>query len=370
MNNALYRLAVLPVALFLYGCDSGGINDVKSSVNYRVDSTMTIGTAFDTRTDCINGFWSEEKDNKKRTLVSYECTVSDAGVSVINDFLLRYPSGWLKASISHHRLTIDSSKEDEKNFDLIIKSLTQQAPLIQKYMNELRTAFEQDSLISSKLNFNQYLNRMISLTNSRDSGAVASACDSYGLVDRWSGVSKEYARESCLKHIYPVFEKYEKNVRRLSVPALYDYYQHLTSLTGEYDNEDTTTRVSEYMKETMDDYRARKADIPLTIRKNHEAIDRLNNAYKSTKERLNVSDVRLHYYWIVSEVDGVSQVGGDISFYKNNKSYRINISESGFDNFIRYAYQTYSSNEIPGYYPRAIFSEVRYDIDKEHENLT
>lgn len=370
MNNTLYRLAMLPAALFLYGCDSGGIDDVKSSVNYRVNSTMTIGTAFDTRTDCINGSWGAEKDNKKRTLVSYECTISDAGVSVINDFLLRYPSGWLEGSISHYRRAIDNSKDAEKNIDLIIKSLSQQNPLIQEYMNELRTAFEQDSVISSKLNFNTYLNRMISLTNSREPGVKATVCDGYDFVYTGSGVSEEYARESCLKNIYPVFEKYEKNVRRLSVPALYDYYQHLTRLTDAYANEDTMTRVIEYMKETMDDYRARKSGIPVNIRKNHEAIDRLNNAYKSTKERLNVSDVKLHYYWIVSEVDGVSQVGGDISFYKNNEHYRINISESEFDNFIGYAYQTYNSSEIPSYYPRAIFSEVRYDIDREHENLT
>ncbi|HHQ6589697.1 TPA: hypothetical protein ACSTLS_001242 [Serratia fonticola] len=63
----------LPLSLFfLTGCDDN-INNVKSTVYSSLNSTLNIGDAFKSRTDCIDGEWKEKKDSRERIIVSYEC---------------------------------------------------------------------------------------------------------------------------------------------------------------------------------------------------------------------------------------------------------------------------------------------------------
>ncbi|MDY9677161.1 hypothetical protein U0A81_24420, partial [Escherichia coli] len=64
MNMNIKYILPLVSSFIISGCDSDGISKVKSSIDYSIDDSMTIGKAFDTRSDCINGTWSEEEDSR------------------------------------------------------------------------------------------------------------------------------------------------------------------------------------------------------------------------------------------------------------------------------------------------------------------
>ncbi|PHI30967.1 hypothetical protein [Budvicia aquatica] len=73
------------LTITLASCDSGNINKVKDSVFYDIDTSMTIGKAFSTRTDCERGKWSEEKDARGRSIVTYTCSLPERYLEHVND---------------------------------------------------------------------------------------------------------------------------------------------------------------------------------------------------------------------------------------------------------------------------------------------
>ncbi|MDD0424765.1 hypothetical protein PS059_21070, partial [Shigella sonnei] len=80
MNINFKHILPLLSSFFISGCDSDGISKVKSFVYYDIDDSMTVGKAFDTRSDCINGTWSEKEDDRGRTIVTYTCDISESGL--------------------------------------------------------------------------------------------------------------------------------------------------------------------------------------------------------------------------------------------------------------------------------------------------
>ncbi|HDV2713967.1 TPA: hypothetical protein RHZ34_004020, partial [Escherichia coli] len=79
VNNLFKKgfiVSVPLISLIITGCDDN-INSVKSTVYSSLNSTLNIGDAFKSRSDCIDGKWEEKKDNRERIIVSYECSLPE-----------------------------------------------------------------------------------------------------------------------------------------------------------------------------------------------------------------------------------------------------------------------------------------------------
>lgn len=79
-HKAIYAALI---ALPLSACGNGAIDNVKKT-QFGDDATLTAGQALDHRKECKSTNWSSEKDDRGRTVVTYECVLRDVDGYVSN----------------------------------------------------------------------------------------------------------------------------------------------------------------------------------------------------------------------------------------------------------------------------------------------
>lgn len=352
MNMNIKYILPLVSSFIISGCDSDGISKVKSSIDYSIDDSMTIGKAFDTRSDCINGTWSEEEDSRGRTVVTYTCDISETGMKIINSEIIKGPESSLTGSIKNNNMEIDNINKSIEMYKQQASLIEQTRKLMIEHVRKLENAFNEDPKISNNINIEPYLNKMLNIEcHQRNEGYSCTTdeeCRPYmnGLFS--PNVSYDYLEESCQKHILPVYQSYIKNVLPLKskIKAI--------SFTGMFNY---CGRSSEECIKLIDDkfngFSSYNQKQTQKISFYEDLNTRKNKTLNECKKILNISDVKLKYYWRVTDTGGVDYLSGELTYRINgeNKSVAYN------NNLVKYAYVNYTEKQIPSNYVNSILNQ-------------
>lgn len=361
MNINFKHILPLLSSFFISGCDSDGISKVKSFVYYDIDDSMTVGKAFDTRSDCINGTWSEKEDDRGRTIVTYTCDISESGLKIINSAIMQEPEDKAEYSIAQNNNSIKSTNES-------LEEYKQKTPLVEKtkeviidHIRKLNSAFNEDPMIYSKLTISPYLDRMLYLKDHNDN-ALNEICGGYEYIQSadsysWRDVSEEYAKESCEKHIYKVYQSFKKNASPLITKNFPGFYERVPPCENA---DECIKKTNIYFDDNfLNIYKRSQDRAPQIIsdlkKHNIEIGEELNDCRK----KLNISDVKLTYYWFVTDTGGVDYLDGVLTYNFQGK----NRAENFHKQLLQYAYINYSKNQIPRDFVTSIKNSIYYKIE-------
>lgn len=76
-------ICVALIAVPLSACGNTAIDNVKKT-QFGDDATLTVGQALDHRKECDSVHWTSDKDERSRTVVTYECMLKNVDTYVAN----------------------------------------------------------------------------------------------------------------------------------------------------------------------------------------------------------------------------------------------------------------------------------------------
>lgn len=122
LNNAM-KVIALATVFGLVGCgDNEDIKSIKASVN-QADSSLTLGKAYETRTDCVGGKWSAEKDDRGRRFVTFKCDLSKEGLTIANSYVEEQQQKTLANSAAYLDRQIGAAQAKVKSVEPMLKAL-------------------------------------------------------------------------------------------------------------------------------------------------------------------------------------------------------------------------------------------------------
>ncbi|HCR8568591.1 TPA: hypothetical protein OPG27_004525, partial [Shigella sonnei] len=152
-------------------------------------------------------------------------------LKIINSAIMQEPEDKAEYSIAQNNNSIKSTNES-------LEEYKQKTPLVEKtkeviidHIRKLNSAFNEDPMIYSKLTISPYLDRMLYLKDHNDN-ALNEICGGYEYIQSadsysWRDVSEEYAKESCEKHIYKVYQSFKKNASPLITKNFPGFYERV-----------------------------------------------------------------------------------------------------------------------------------------------
>lgn len=343
-----FLLACVSTVL-LTACDSEAIKQVKESVNYNIDSTLTAGKAFETRSDCVNGSWEEGKDNRDRVIVSYHCELTPEALTITNDELQKRVAGTFSNVNNNLQFYLKNNsaqlKEAQDNFAFYDKV----SKILATSEAQLREAFKKDEVIANHLPFNTYLATMLGLSYMGGyAPTLDTACSADG-SNRNSDVDENYIAESCKKNIYPVYASYKQAIEALDREKQYDFFRNLYRSAEEYKYDDSD--VGKILLAEIEEYKQRSNK---TLQKTPQVISELQSQiadnvslFENLKADFAVRKVVLTQNWIVSDTGGVDIIDGSLTAQASDRELNVNLSGG---TLMPFAYHDYEKNEMPSFY--------------------
>ncbi|ELR0533391.1 hypothetical protein R3I79_003507 [Escherichia coli] len=358
--NFKYILPLLS-SFIISGCDSDGISKVKSFVYYDIDDSMTVGKAFATRSDCINGTWSEKEDDRGRAIVTYTCNISEVGLRIINSAIIKEPENRAEYHIEQNNNQIKSTNESLERYKQKTSLVEKTKELVIENIRKLNSAFNEDPIIHSKLTITPYLDNMLKLKDYNDN-ALNEICGGYIYTQyantySWRDVSEDYVKESCKKYIYQIYQSFKENASPLITKNFPSFYEVVPSYCENAD--ECIERTKSYFDEYFFNIHTKiKNSAPQTIsdleNKNIEIGKKLNECRKT----LNVSGVKLTYYWFVTDTGGVDYLDGLLTYNFQGENRVKNYHKQ----LLQYAYINYDKNQIPQDFVTSIKNVLFYKI--------
>jgi len=349
-------VSVLVSVFLLSACDSDGIESVKNGVNYDIDASLTTGKAFETRSDCQNGLWSESKDNRDRVIVNYVCNLSDVGLSIINDGI---SSRFIKSielmnGYINNKITSIDREVREKNDEMV--SLEKGSASIYKHVNDLHQQFLSNKL-HPELNYRGYLTDLLEVTRrGQEPINVEDLCrpsskntkNPMDVVNAGEVYQAEMA-DSCVKSISPIFISFYEDYHSLKVSLNYDVVRSLINLSSAdwVTDDDVLVQfhniLDEYKTSLNDNLKAlpiERAQLSDSLADN---IALQNNALP----KLAITSFMIEQHWIVSETGGVEVLDGGITIKTSNGEVKSTVPGGVL---LPFAYNDFKTNEIPRAY--------------------
>lgn len=124
----------------LVGCGDNNINAVKESYT-RFDNTLNLEQIFDHRKLCREVEWSEFKDDKGRSIVSYKCFLSGT-----QEYFEKLKSGHTKRAESRYEEAVTNAK---RRYDRQYDSIEYYSKEVEKYQSEKVDLESEQSRIKS-----------------------------------------------------------------------------------------------------------------------------------------------------------------------------------------------------------------------------
>lgn len=360
MDLKVKFLAVCMSVALLTACDSESIKQVKESVNYSIDSTLTTGKAFETRSDCINGTWDEAKDNRDRTIVSYHCEFTPQAISIINDELQKRLTGTFNYVKNDRLYMLKNYNDSLKNTQDSIALYDRFSQIFASAQAQLLEAYKKDEFAVNNLYFNDYVTSLLGLSymgGYRETLETVCNGDNYSRYSR--DIDEAYVAESCKKNMYPVFASYKKAIDALDRSNHYDFFMNLYNTANDNKNSDSDVgelvqaRISEYKQQSI----THQQDIPPRISEVESQLAENNTLLENAKPDFAVKKVTLTQNWIVSDTGGVDIINGALTAETNDREMETTVSGN---TLMPFAYADYTKDQMPSWYLvkiKALFDE-------------
>lgn len=386
--NRIFRIVLtIILTITLASCDSGNINKVKDSVFYDIDTSMTIGKAFGTRTDCEKGKWSEEKDTRGRSIVTYTCSLPERYLEHANDITF---SSLDKKITSHNQLIEKRIKDykkwkEEKNgrLELLINSKDKLESVINNYVSIINEV-EGSDLKELQRGTNGLVSGALYLSSDEQAGGNITSLDSFCKYDIRNLVPSIYTiiepteeekfRDICQK-AYQLHAEYLElykaaYLRTTDKDGVFkplfigsgeesinnQINKHLMPLNSNksinYDN-----IFSNRIKNYNENIELLSQDIDKSI---NSLIDK-EQVNKDKENVLKLENVKAYTKWMVTDSGGVELVSSEIASHYGNKTVTMTFNKP--KEAVALAYADFREDRIPTMYINAMKNSVQKDYD-------
>lgn len=368
MKQTKRRLIAAPLALsciaLLAGCD-GDVSAVKDQVYPGIDSSMRLGKALETRTDCENGKWDTYSDDRGRDVVRYTCTLPQLYLDTFkNKALAQYStpekekanSDALIVNIENRRNDVPRLKDYLlANYATLVTLNAADKDILEKASDSLFFINQGDKLNSDGV----YPAPDRESADAECQREQASSCDEFystqiSLVNLFNGLIKSLG--------------YNKDHTSFLIPTP-DEDVAESDISSDYDNKNLTGHFRQLIASLI------------SVQRPFLSSDSLNQSYSALITRINAETdkhitaqqkryaqwlqnynaivnnatftaVQEDFYWYINDNGDPVDNGGTLTFTRNGKSTTVQMKDS--DDYLAVAYQSFAPDSIPNIYLNAI----------------
>ncbi len=375
MNFRKRSLQVAPLALaslvLLTGCD-GKVSAVKKQIYPDIDSSMRLGKALETRTDCENGKWDSYSDKRGRDVVRYTCTLPQLYLDTFKSqalALAQFKSPEEEKNTSSQIITeLENKKNDvprlrnylQTNYSTLVALNTIDRGALQAASESLFSYFW-DPKPTQRLNSNGALPLPTRASSDAEcQKRQVSSCDAFynaetKLTELFNGLTKSLGYNKT--HIWFLMPDPEKNISDINVAINHSSDKGIISSFKELV---TTLLIKDQPLLSSDaisqGYSALIPEINEQIDHNiasqKENYHKWQQNYNQTAANATFSAVQEDFYWYIDDNGDPVDNGGTLTFTRNGKSTTVQMKDS--DDYLAVAYQSIPSDRIPNIYLNAM----------------
>lgn len=375
-------ISVPLIAVMLTGCDDN-INSVKSTVYGSFNTTLTVGDAFKTRTDCIDGKWGEDKDNRDRIIVSYRCDLPEKYLDFYNKKQIEEVSAFYLSSentinnrlkAAKNNLTNYKTMEsflEEKNDDMIelISKITKYQDTYGKYsadglFHEPSELSEVTSISDKKennrnLNKNNFCGVIFIEDEHNDKNINTERCDLlFDIHNKYISITNKsnLSNDDIFKNIDFVIMK--------SIPS--------TSFGNSDYGPETSTEVrikksikeyNSYHDESLKRFRGAIATTEKNIVVYNKILENIKDYRKKLERNISLKEAMSTTRWFVTKSGGVELIDSYLTFNVDGNDYKYLFQNPM--TAIEIAYHDFNNDQIPSLYINSMekyFGKLKHSL--------
>lgn len=376
MNITKRSLQFAPLALaslvLLTGCD-GNVGTVKDQIYPEIDSSMRLGKALETRTDCENGKWDSYSDERGRDVVHYTCNLPQLYLETYKNQAMaqsRYPSPEAAKEATDKLVAkLEERKNDVPHLSNYIQAnyATLEALRAVDYTTFSKAIdflfYEQQSGLSSLFSATGSLPLPSSATSEAEcKKRGVSSCDEFystvKMLDAlFNGLTKALGYSSTHTCFY-LPEPNQKPIKEnmLCGPYSRDTESDKRSITFQFTNIIEILINPEYPLLSADDIAHNYSTKTLNITEftDKEITDKQADYSRWLQfySDITFASVEENFYWYIDDEGNPVSNGGTFTFTRSGKSDTVQMKDS--DNYLAVAYQSFPSDRIPNIYLNAM----------------
>lgn len=363
MNNVIKKtVQTAPLLLsclgLLAGCD-GNTNTVKDQVYPEIDSSMPLGKALKTRTDCEAGEWDSYSDDRGRDVVSYTCTLPQLYLDTFKNKALAQSSTPEneKNKLDQKIAEFENKKNDVPHLkDYLLANYVKLITLNAVDKDTLKQAADDLFSSSATINASGVLTPPSRETADTEcQSARLPSCDEYyttqlTLTGLFNGLTKALGYSGT--HTTFILPAPDAEISDVSIfssdrsnEVLSDFYQLLRSLIDiqrPFLSADTIARDYTALIPKID------AKIDTYIATQNEHYSKWLSGYNVTVGNATFTSVKESFYWYIDDNSNPVDSGGTLTFSRNGKSETVRMRDR--DSYLAVAYQSFPSDRIPTIY--------------------
>lgn len=350
-------------SLLLTACGSDAIEEVKSVVNYQIDKSLTLGKAFETRSDCQDGVWAENQGKRDRTIITYTCMLPEQGLKFINAKLLER----LKSKVDTENKEIERQIAERlshlKSLNLELQSTEKVNSYINEVANDLRQVFLKQDLGSHGLNEKEFLLYAFHLVHESKNVRYSNVESHCNYVDSYylhyvpsSDFERDYGDVIglCKKHVLPIILAFDE--KQLKEQRVLDYdltasMQDLSRYDESESNEEILGEVNKKFKKHIDGLKKALSSIPPDQSRYDNALAEVQKVYEEAISKVNIGSMQIQQGWIVSETGGVENLNGELTV--NSASGTTATRTISGEALMNLAYYDFTSESVSKLYAEA-----------------
>ncbi|PHI31264.1 hypothetical protein [Budvicia aquatica] len=387
--DGFFRIVLtIILTITLASCDSGNINKVKDSVFYEIDTSMTIGKAFSTRTDCGNGKWSEEKDARGRSIVIYACSLPERYLEHVNDLMSKSLNGEIIVHNNMNERKLKINKEKKESFIAKLEMLTSIKDEMEVIINQLVSLMNEIEKINLK-NIMHGVEKTAAYHLSRneiEEGKITSLDEfcKYDIGKSFTTSSSiyedvEYIEEGEFKKIcnkvYQLHEKYFEIYKSYELKSV-DKEIAFKPLFISSGDDNISSQISRYLilfnsskpvnydlifGEKIKKYNDRIASLSLGIDAYRNALIDVEQTNIDKDKLLKLEKVDAYTKWMVTDSGGVEIISSGLESHYGDKINSITFNKP--KEAVALAYADFREDRIPTMYINAMKNSVQKDYD-------
>lgn len=370
MNIRKRSLQLAPLALaslvLLTGCD-GNVSTVKDQIYPEIDSSMRLGKALETRTDCEHGKWDSYSDERGRDVVSYTCTLPQLYLDTFKNNELAKHDAPQKSDLDKRISTLINRKNDTPrvrdyllaHYDALVtlnatnKGALQEA-LYTLFFNKLAPETELSADGTLPLPSRE-------TTDQRCQQLQFPSCEEYYntivTMDKlFNGLMQVLDYKTSYSYLllpYPGVDRNEAGISPESESANDDLLGHFYDLMDRLLNSHTAFPSSD---EIAQRYTALipqfNAEIDKEIAEETTKFNQRLQGYNLVVSNATFTSVQETFYWYINDNGDPVDSGGTLMFTRNGKSETVRMKDR--DDYLAVAYQSFPSDRIPNIYLNAM----------------
>lgn len=376
--NSLFKkgfiVSVPLISFIITGCDDN-IKSVKSTVYSSLNSTLNIGDAFKSRSDCIDGKWEEKKDNRERIIVSYECSLPEKYIDFYNKKQIKEISYSYMADEQIAKSQIESIQNQLANYQNIKKSLNSNkkdiAEVIEKSVRYKNTYSNQSGGEPGELI------EAMQYGKERDI-KKAEFCEF--ISEKYFKDTEELNSERC-NLLFNIHSSYVRVVEKSNMndENRYKYidYPIMKSLPTWADNDvSSKASVEKYYKQNekiLDDMERGILNATKKIKIYNDIKENIKSYRKKLEDNISLTKTISTTQWYVTKTGGVELIDSYLTFYLADNEYKYTFQNPLIA--IEVALHDFSDDQIPSVYISSMESyfnnlkrSLKFDVRGECRN--